>query len=289
MKFALVQGEKTVATKGAIGFCPGCGARLVPHCGKKYIHHWKHKGKRNCDKWWENETEWHRAWKEQFPVNWQEIVHKDQNGEKHIADVKTEHGWVFEFQHSYLKDDERKARDAFYQNLIWVVDGMRRKRDIPQFERALDEGIIINNSPTIWNVFIDECRLLEEWVECRSPVLFDFYGVNKPEGATLWLLLPWRLDGRACVLKVPWMDFIKFQRVGRNTKGKGFAEILENYKKILIYYQHRRAQEMEQIARQIQSRQFRLPLPRRSSQPYRRKPKRRSYRRPKSSRWKKRW
>ena len=48
------------------------------------------KGRRFCDPWWENETEWHRAWKDQFPADWQEIVHHAEDGEKHIADVKTD-------------------------------------------------------------------------------------------------------------------------------------------------------------------------------------------------------
>jgi hypothetical protein len=50
----------------------------------------------------ENETEWHRAWKDQFPPEWQEIVHLAGDGERHIADVKTGDGWVIEFQHSYI-------------------------------------------------------------------------------------------------------------------------------------------------------------------------------------------
>jgi len=56
-----------------------------------------------CDNWWENETQWHRDWKNHFPVEWQEVVQIAEDGEKHIADVKTSEGWVVEFQHSYLK------------------------------------------------------------------------------------------------------------------------------------------------------------------------------------------
>jgi hypothetical protein len=42
--------------------------------------------------------------------SWQEIVHRSDSGEKHIADVKTDHGWVIEFQHSYLNPEERRSR-----------------------------------------------------------------------------------------------------------------------------------------------------------------------------------
>ena len=82
MKFALVNSEKTEATKGAKGRCPSCGSELIARCGEIKINHWAHKGNRNCDPWWENETDWHRTWKGQFPINWQEVVHKDKNGEK---------------------------------------------------------------------------------------------------------------------------------------------------------------------------------------------------------------
>jgi len=92
MKFALVNRNKIEAIKGAKGICPSCGSGLIARCGDVKINHWAHKGTRNCDIWWENETEWHRQWKNQFPKEWQEIVHFDEKGEKHIADVKTKKG-----------------------------------------------------------------------------------------------------------------------------------------------------------------------------------------------------
>ena len=144
MKYALICGKKTEATKGAIGFCPSCGSELIAKCGEVKIKHWAHKGKRTCDPWWENETDWHRSWKGQFPVDWQEVVHRDKSGEKHIADVKTDQGWVLEFQHSYLNPEERRAREAFYPRLVWVVDGLQRKRDKPQFQKVKKESKVAN-------------------------------------------------------------------------------------------------------------------------------------------------
>src|SRR5579872_4564917 len=102
-KFALVEGQRQEAQPGLTGKCQFCEKPMVAKCGKTRIKHWAHIGKRTCDLWWENETEWHRAWKGHFPAEWQEIVHQAQNGEKHIADVKTDLGWVLEFQHSYIK------------------------------------------------------------------------------------------------------------------------------------------------------------------------------------------
>ena len=81
------------------GVCPSCGSELIAKCGEIVIHHWAHK-KKCSDHWWENETEWHRNWKDKFPKEWQEVVHFSDDGEKHIADVKTRNGFVIEFQHA---------------------------------------------------------------------------------------------------------------------------------------------------------------------------------------------
>ena len=72
MKFALSNDERIEASKGAKGVCPSCGSELIAKCGEIVIHHWAHKKK--CDDyWWENETQWHRNWKNKFPDEWQEI------------------------------------------------------------------------------------------------------------------------------------------------------------------------------------------------------------------------
>jgi competence protein CoiA len=79
-----------------------------------------------CDPWWENESLWHRAWKEHFPRDWQEVSHVNPvTGEKHIADVKNEFGLVIEFQRSTLSEIERVSREVFFQDMIWIVDGSR--------------------------------------------------------------------------------------------------------------------------------------------------------------------
>lgn len=85
------------------GLCPYCGSEVIAKCGRIKIWHWAHKGMSSCDPWWENETEWHRTWKNHFPLEWQEQIARDPiSGETHIADVKTPHGLVIEFQHSSI-------------------------------------------------------------------------------------------------------------------------------------------------------------------------------------------
>ena len=191
MKFALIDGKKEEATKGATAICQFCGSELIAKCGEIKIHHWAHKSKRNCDPWWENEGEWHRAWKNKFPTDWQEVIHHDEYGEKHIADVKTKNGWTLEFQHSFLKNEERKSRNAFYQKLVWIIDGTRRKTDIKQFKSMLEESAQLRtNIPIIRASFPDECRLLNEWHNNDSLVFFDFNESEAAENTMLWFLFP---------------------------------------------------------------------------------------------------
>jgi hypothetical protein len=191
MKFALINHIKTEATKGAIGICPNCGSKLIAKCGDIKINHWSHAGNRNCDPWWENETDWHRSWKENFPKDWQEVIHHDDKGEKHIADVKSESGWVIEFQHSFLKPEERRARNAFYKKIVWVVDGLRRESDRKQFLRVLKENTVrFQNLPILIVSFPEECRLLKEWKDTSVLVFFDFHKDIDLDNSGLWLLLP---------------------------------------------------------------------------------------------------
>ena len=92
MKYALQSDERVEATPKAIGVYPCCGTGMIAKCGNRQIWHWAHKTKRTCDRWWENETQWHRDWKNCFPDEWQEVIHFSDDGEKHIADVKTPSG-----------------------------------------------------------------------------------------------------------------------------------------------------------------------------------------------------
>jgi len=210
MKFALVNGEKTEATKGTKGFCPSCGSELIARCGEVKINHWAHKGNRNCDPWWENETDWHRSWKGKFPKDWQEVIHFDESGEKHIADVKTNDGWVIEFQHSYLKPEERRARNAFYRKLVWVLDGTRRKTDISQFKKAIEESTVICEEPLVRRVhFPEECRLLKEWDNSNSFIFFDFQEVNSTKQIMLWFLYPKISTSETFISPFPRGYFIK--------------------------------------------------------------------------------
>jgi len=209
MKFALFNDERIEATKGAKGKCPSCGSELVAKCGEIKIHHWAHK-KKCDDHWWENETKWHRNWKNQFPAEWQEIIHKDESGEKHIADVKTPDDWVIEFQHSAIKPEERRSRNEFYNKnskLIWVVDCKRRKTDVKKFTNELFYSVG-TSSPSILEVYADS-RLLKEWKNNNSYVFLDF-GNIEIDGSDFWCICPLAYDRKAFVTPISRRKFIDY-------------------------------------------------------------------------------
>jgi hypothetical protein len=129
MKFAIANGFRSEASPQGRAVCPYCGKEMVAKCGSMIVWHWAHVARRSCDPWWENETEWHRAWKNLFPQTWQEVIHRDdRNGERHIADVKTPFDLVLEFQHSSMTESEKDARDSFYGKIVWVVDATHWKK-----------------------------------------------------------------------------------------------------------------------------------------------------------------
>jgi len=212
MKYALVNGVKTEATKGAKGTCQFCGAILIAKCGEVKINHWAHRGDHDCDRWWENETEWHRKWKGHFPVEWQEVIHFDETGEKHIADVKTGEDWVLEFQHSYIRPEEIRARNKFYKKIVWVVDGLRRERDHSRFLKVINEGSNIQvGKLSLKSVeFPEESRILKEWLNCGVPVFFDFQESGETNPPRLWLLIPNVSIDYAYIIPYPYSKLIEY-------------------------------------------------------------------------------
>lgn len=236
MKYAIVHGEKIEAYKGAKGVCQICGSELIAKCGEIKVNHWAHKGNRNCDPWWENETEWHRAWKGKFPKEWQEVIHIDQNGEKHIADVITNGGWVIEFQHSYLKPEERRTRNAFYPKLIWVVNGLRRPTDLTQFNKLIEESTVMCEKPFVVRVRSKECRPLKEWDNNNSLVFFDFQEVNSTKQLLLWFLYP-KVSTNDIYMSVLSRNYLiellsndKFEELFKNTVIRNRKELEKAYK-----------------------------------------------------------
>jgi competence protein CoiA len=249
MKFALINNTKTEATPGVTGTCPSCGSELIAKCGKIKMHHWAHKGARNCDPWWENETEWHRSWKNNFPVEWQELPLPDeQTGEKHIADVRTSDGLVIEFQNSPIDLQERTTREKFYKDMVWVVNGTRGKSDYPRFLKgynhfwyAIKEGIFRVEHP--------EACFPIAWLECSVPVLFDFQGAEPRDNIhidtnkNLYCLFP-LIGSYATIAEIPRSTFIY-----RTTNGEWLSRV-RNFMDKLIQEDKERRERQSQIDKQ---------------------------------------
>lgn len=210
MHIALVDGVRTPPSTGLPGRCPVCEREMIAKCGEIRVHHWAHRGRKVCDHWWETETEWHRTWKNRFEIGWHENIRHAENGEKHIADIRTPHELVIEFQHSAIKAEERAAREGFYGNMVWVVDGTRLQRDFPRFEegrpffgKTSHEAIFLLQRP--------EAVLPRQWISSSVPVFFDYKGLDagpEPARQWLWCLLPGRAEGQAVVAAMSRADFV---------------------------------------------------------------------------------
>jgi hypothetical protein len=150
----------------------------------------------DCDAWWENETDWHRHWKNQFPVEWQEqVMHDAGTGECHIADVYTVGGTAVEFQHSILALEELESREAFYGNVVWVVDGNRSEFDRVYFNLSLAGGIELDGSSV--NIrWAGRGKIFERWNVARCPVFFDF------GDGLIWKLLHYNNSSRSMRVEV---------------------------------------------------------------------------------------
>jgi len=178
LQFAIVDGVRKLPAKGNVGQCPNCGEAVIAKCGNQRIHHWAHKSTRACDAWWENETQWHIDWKNRFPSDWHEISQTDQSGERHIADIKRPDGFVVEFQHSHISDEERRKREEFYGTMVWIVDGTRLKRSVSEFQEVLTNARLVIKTPPTFQVAIDESSLIKKWITSDKVVYFDFGDVE---------------------------------------------------------------------------------------------------------------
>ena len=203
MRFAFVNGVKTEALPKLIGICPCCGGETVAKCGRFKIHHWAHKDKTTCDPWWENESEWHRGWKSYFSVECQEVVFKSANGERHIADVYTPNHWVIEVQSYSIDDQEARAREAFYGQMVWIINGSKSEFDKTYFNLSL-HGPYSEDRRLYGIQWYGRGKLLAKWSTATKHVFLDF------GGDVVWQLLkydPKTKNGEVRVL--PKKEFVE--------------------------------------------------------------------------------
>ncbi|MBV7514556.1 competence protein CoiA [Pseudomonas sp. PDM25] len=171
MRYANVEGVKSEARPKVRGVCRSCGGEVISKCGKHVVWHWSHLSLIGCDPWWESETEWHRRWKDRFHESWQEVILKDElTGERHIADVRTGHGVVIEFQRSTIEPAEVTAREQFYQRMVWVIDGSKNEFDCVNFSNSRSG---VNENAMARFRWSGRSKLFQRW-HSTKPVFIDF-------------------------------------------------------------------------------------------------------------------
>jgi len=118
MIWALQDNEKVKAIPKDTATCPICNPEVIAKCGSIKVWHWSHKSNKDCDDWYEPESEWHKKWKEEFPKECQEFTMG-----KHRADIRTKSRWIIELQNSSISPEEIQEREEYYKRMIWLLNG----------------------------------------------------------------------------------------------------------------------------------------------------------------------
>jgi hypothetical protein len=84
---------------------------------------------------------------------------------------------TIEFQHSYISEDDRKRREDFWSNMVWVVNGNRTQSAEYYFKDMLSLGSLVHPERQTYEVDIGDCELVRLWAGSTVPVYFDF-GAN---------------------------------------------------------------------------------------------------------------
>lgn len=109
-------------------YCPACGAPCVPKCGLIKVWHWAHVSGKECDPWFEGETDWHLRWKDLVKPEFCEVPIGS-----HRADIKVGE-LVIELQHSSISPQEIQEREKFYRHMIWLFDASEIKENFQVYK-----------------------------------------------------------------------------------------------------------------------------------------------------------
>lgn len=123
------QNRRVLAAIGQEAICPCCHSSVKAFCGETNIFHWRHVNRADCDIWYEPESQWHINWKNEFPLNWREIV-INKDSIIHRADVLTSNGVVLELQNSSISAETIREREVFYNRMVWLINCTRYKNNI---------------------------------------------------------------------------------------------------------------------------------------------------------------
>ena len=111
-----------------------------------------------------------------------EAILDEQTGEIHIADIKTPDELVVEFQHSAISPTDRVAREQFYENMIWVVDGSINKNNYKRFVKMYQKMSFKFKKdmeiPFSLYSLSDSDFFNQNWLPDKIPVFFDFRNIQ---------------------------------------------------------------------------------------------------------------
>lgn len=218
MRFALVSNQRQEATPKTKGICPACDKLVIAKCGERKQWHWAHKIVLGCkNDRWENEGQWHRNWKNQFPKEWQERP-RNFNNEKHIADIETPQGLVIEIQHSNIELEEKESREKAYNKMIWLVDGTSSIGAFALFKKNIN----IENKNLVYEIEKEQRIYVihpRESFNSSKPIVFDFLGEREEKNATdiekyLYFVLPTNKKSKIqndfleFIFRMPRKDFV---------------------------------------------------------------------------------
>lgn len=187
MKYAIVNGTKLNirdADRGTLGYDCWYREYRVKACKGHYMQYWKYEdGKPNLPEGYENETEWHEAWKSLVYDENCEVICGEHN--EHRADIITKRN-VIEIQYSSISFEAVQERVHFYSKLmnervIWIVNAYAAWKNIETILEQSKRLIIKWKYPKRW--VIDICG----WKD--TTVYLDV----SPKGKNL--LQIWRYQG----------------------------------------------------------------------------------------------
>src|SRR3546814_5793251 len=120
-------------------------------------------------------------------------------------------------------------REEFYPRLVWVVNGLRRKRYRPSFQKGLRLARVIRRKPLTFLVPSIYCALLREWADGRVDVFFDFGSpvedIIRSGVPVLWRLDPKSPKGWALLAPIPQVNFLEAFLKETPLKGLDFTKI----------------------------------------------------------------
>src|ERR1035437_4900517 len=188
-------GRRICAEPNQHALCPGCRAPVLSKCGAINVWHWAHASGKECDPWYEPETQWHINWKMQFEESCREVVMGEHRADIFALDKYSTFPYVVELQHSPLEFTEIVERERFYGLMVWIVDGLGFKN---HFEFGCE--IKTNGGATVEAPFRRKW-FRKSWAGSSKALYLDL-------GDCLWLVTGMNADGTGTVRSLTYHEFL---------------------------------------------------------------------------------